>query len=126
MNRVALTGRLTKDIELKATGTGTEVCNFMVAVDRRYKKQGEEKQADFIPVVAWAKTAVFINTYFHKGDGIVIEGRLESRKYADKEGNNRVAYEVIAENVEFPINKPQGNVAHVNSFVEADEGELPF
>lgn len=109
MNSVVLAGRLTHEPELKTTNTGIEVLSFSVAVDREYTRQGEEKKADFINCVAWRKTAVFIGTYFHKGDGIVLNGRLEGRRYVDKDGNNRTAYEVIAERVEFPLGKSRDN-----------------
>ena len=108
MNKIIITGRLTRDPELKTTNTGTEVCNFTVAVDRRFAAKGEDKQADFVNCTAWQKTGVFVEKYFKKGDGITIDGRLESHKYADKDGNNRVAWDVICDNVEFPLGKGKG------------------
>lgn len=105
MNNVNLMGKLTRDPELKTTNSGLDVMSFSVAVNRSYKKQGEEVQADFINCVAWQQTAVFISTYFHKGDGIVLNGRLESRKYVDNDGNNRTVYEVVVEHVEFPLSR---------------------
>ena len=108
MNKIILAGRLARDPELKTTNTGTEVCNFAIAVDRRFTAKGEEKQADFINCTAWQKTGVFINSYFKKGDGITVDGRLESRKYVDKDGNNRIAWDVICDNVEFPLGKGKG------------------
>lgn len=109
MNKIILAGRLTRSPELKTTNTGTEVMSFSLAVDRAYQKNGEEKQVDFINCTAWQKTAVFINQYFQKGDGIIIEGRLESRKYVDKDGNNRTAFEVVIDRVEFPQSKKASN-----------------
>lgn len=107
MNNIVLAGRLTQEPELKTTNTGTEVTSFSLAVSRDYARQGEERQTDFINCVAWRKTAAFICTYFHKGDGIVLNGRLEGRKYVDKDGNNRTAYEVVVERVEFSLSRKQ-------------------
>lgn len=104
MNIVTLAGRLTAEPELKTTNTGTEVMNFTLAVNRRFAKQGET-ETDFINCVAWTRTAVFIHSYFHKGDGINLVGRLESRKWVDSNGQNRISWKVIADNVEFPLSK---------------------
>ena len=108
MNKIVICGRLTKDPELRTTNNGTEVCGFTVAVDRRIKKNSE-KETDFIDCTAWEKTGVFVNTYFHKGDGITVEGRMESRKWVDNDGKNRVAWGVTCDNVEFSLvrSKPQ-------------------
>ena len=103
-NTVILTGRLTADAELKTTANGVPVTSFTIAVQRKYK-QGEESQADFINIVAWRQTAEFITKYFHKGSMIGIEGSIQTRKYQDKDGNNRVAFEVIANNVQFVESK---------------------
>lgn len=100
LNVVILTGRITADPELKTTGSGVSVCSFTLAVERRYKA-GEERQADFINVVAWRSSAEFISKYFKKGQMMAVEGSLQSRKYQDKEGKNRVSYEVVANNVQF-------------------------
>lgn len=101
LNVVALMGRLVADPELKTTQSGNSVCTFRIAVDRGYVPQGEERQADFITVTAWRKTAEFICKYFQKGSLIAIEGRLQTRQYQDKSGNNRTATEVIAAEVGF-------------------------
>ena len=114
MNNIILTGRLTKEPEIKVTSSGVEYMQFSIAVNRAYSKQGEEKQPDFIPCKAWQKTAVFINQYFHKGDGIVLQGRLESNKYVDQNGNNRTFYEVMVDKVEFPQGKAQHNDTTLN------------
>ena len=97
MNVCALMGRLTADPELRQTGNGNSVVSFTVAIDRQYSK--EEKQADFINVVAWRGTAEFIEKHFKKGQMIAVEGRIQTRKYEDKDGNNRTAFEVAANNV---------------------------
>ena len=133
MNKIIITGRITKDIEIRNTASGIEVANFTVAVDRR-KAKDAEKMCDFVDCVAWGKTCAFVSTYFHKGDGINVEGRLESRKWQDKNGQNRVSWEVQIDNVEFPhgknVNKG-GSGGFVNDPaqfepVESDNGELPF
>lgn len=100
MNKWIGNGRLTKDIELKTSQTGMEFCKFSIAVDRRAKK-GEEKISDFVTVAAFGKTAAFLAQYFHKGDEIIVSGRLESEKWTDKSGNARVNWNVLAEDIEF-------------------------
>ena len=100
LNVVVLTGRLTADPELKSTSNGVSVCSFTIAVDRRYK-QGEERQADFINIVAWRSSAEFVSKYFKKGQMIAVEGAIQTRRYQDKDGNNRTAFEVLANNVQF-------------------------
>ena len=101
LNVVALMGRLVADPELRTTQSGNSVCTFRVAVDRSYVQQGEERQADFITVTAWRKTAEFVSKYFQKGSMISVQGRLETRQYQDKNGNNRTATEVLAAEVGF-------------------------
>ena len=103
-NLVVLTGRLTADPELKTTQSGISVTSFSIAVDRRYRA-GEEKQTDFINVVAWRQSAEFVAKYFKKGNMIGIEGSIQTRKYTDKNGNNRTAFEVVANNVQFVESK---------------------
>ena len=119
MNKIIIAGRLTRDPELKTTDSGIEVCNITVAVDRRVTK-GKERITDFIDCTAWSKTGVFVNQYFKKGDGIVLDGRLESRKYVDKDGNNRVAWGVNIDSVEFPVGK---GGAKQDWTAEADKAE---
>ncbi|MEE1054531.1 MAG: single-stranded DNA-binding protein, partial [Acutalibacteraceae bacterium] len=87
-NLVVLTGRLTADPELKTTPNGISVTSFSIAVDRRYRS-GEERQTDFINIVAWRTSAEFICKYFKKGNLIGIEGSIQTRRYQDKNGNNR-------------------------------------
>ena len=103
-NLVVLSGRLTADPELKTTTSGVSVTSFTIAVERRYK-QGEERQADFINIVAWRQTAEFVCKYFSKGSMIGIEGAIQTRRYQDKDGNNRTAFEVVANNVQFVESK---------------------
>lgn len=138
-NLVVLTGRLTADPELKTTANGLSVTTFSIAVDRRYRS-GEERQTDFINIVAWRQTAEFITKYFNKGSLIGIEGAIQTRRYQDKNGNNRTAFEVIANNVQFVESKrdPSASMAgepasysnaDVNDFADlgdATDDDLPF
>lgn len=101
LNCAIIMGRLTADPELKTTQSGIGVTSFSVAVDRNYTPKGQEKQTDFINVVAWRQTAEFVTRYFHKGSMIAIEGSIQTRKYQDKNGNNRTAVEIVANNVSF-------------------------
>lgn len=103
-NLVVLTGRLTSDPELKTTQSNVSVTSFCIAVQRRYKS-GEEPITDFINIVAWRGTAEFVAKYFKKGNTIGIEGSIQTRKYTDRDGNNRVAFEVLAGNVQFVESK---------------------
>lgn len=101
LNRVVLMGRLVSDPELKTTATGVSVTSFRIAVERAYVKQGEERKADFIDIVAWRNTAEFVCRYFGKGSLIAVDGQLQSRTYQAKDGSNRYVTEVVADNVSF-------------------------
>lgn len=106
LNNVVLMGRLTATPVLNQTRQGGAlVTSFAIAVDRRFKRQGEERKTDFINCVAWQKTAEFISKYFKKGDAIAITGEIQTRPYEDKNGNPRTATEVIINNVSFCGNK---------------------
>ena len=101
MNKVVLIGRLTKDPELKFTaGTGTAVATFTLAVDRRFKKEGQPS-ADFLPVVVWGKTAENTANYMSKGRLISVAGRIETRSYEAKDGSKRYVTEIVADEVKF-------------------------
>ncbi len=100
LNVAILMGRLTADPELRTTGSGISVASFSVAVDRSYRS-GEERQTDFINVVAWRQTAEFVSRYFKKGSMIAVRGRIQQRNYEDKNGNKRTAFEVVADEVNF-------------------------
>lgn len=130
MNKIIITGRISNDIELKTANSGTELCNFNVAVDRPRKDEDGNKVADFVPCTVFGKSAAFLNQYFKKGDGINVEGRLESRKYVDKEGRNRTAWNVLVERLEFPHGKGKGGQSDSSSAfteeVDASDGDLPF
>ncbi|MBQ7726559.1 MAG: single-stranded DNA-binding protein [Clostridia bacterium] len=104
-NIVVLTGRLTADPELKTTPSGISVTSFSIAVNRRFARSGEGQQTDFINIVAWRQSAEFVAKYFKKGSMIGIEGSIQTRKYTDKNGNNRTAFEVVANNVQFVESK---------------------
>lgn len=108
-NIVVLTGRICQPVELKTTPNGISVCTFSIAVDRAYKK-GEEKQTDFLNVVCWRTTAEFVSKWFKKGSLIGIEGSIQTRKYQDKDGNNRTAFEIVANNVHFIESKKSADV----------------
>ena len=124
-NLVVLTGRLTADPELKTTPNGISVTTFSIAVDRRYRS-GEERQTDFINIVAWRTSAEFITKYFKKGSLIGIEGSIQTRRYQDKNGNNRTAFEVVANNVQFVESKRDGSSdnAAPASFSNADANDF--
>ena len=132
MNQVFLMGRLTRDPEIRATQNNIKVANFTLAVERRFAKQGEEKQTDFIPIIAWNKLGEFSEKYLKQGTKILVEGRIEIRQWQDKDGNNRYATEVIAENIEFAESKKQDNFQvpndiPINIVENGDKGDdLPF
>ena len=123
INNVVLMGRLTADAVLRTTTSGISVSSFTIAVDRGYK-QGEEKQADFINIVAWRKTAEFVTRYFHKGDMIAITGAIQTRSYEDKNGNKRYAFEVVADEVSFcggKIEKKEEPKTEYDPFADFEE-----
>ena len=101
LNNVVLMGRLVADPELRHTPSNLPVTTFAIAVDRRYVKQGMERETDFIDIVAWRQTAEFITKYCRKGSMIAIQGSIQTRMYTDKNDNKRKAVEVVAENVSF-------------------------
>ena len=102
MNKVELVGRLTKDPEVKLTSNQTQFCNFTIAVDRRFKDQNGQRQADFINCVAWRQTAVFIQKYFRKGSRIGLVGSIQTRTYDDQQsGQKRYITEVVIDEAEF-------------------------
>ena len=130
LNKAILNGRLTKAPELKQTQNGNSVCGFTIAVDRNRDRE----KTDFIPIVAWGKTAEFVNQWFGKGDLITIVGRIEVRNYEDKNGNKRTAAEIVAEEVLFGGSKNTTNASEkpaeskngVFEQIEDDGADLPF
>ena len=110
LNQIVIMGRLTRDPELRRTGSGTAVASFTLAVDRDFSgKDGGEKETDFIDCVAWRHTGEFVSKYFTKGRMAVVAGRLQIRPWTDKEGNKRRSAEVIAESVYFGDSKKEGD-----------------
>ena len=137
LNTITIMGRLTKDPELRRTGSGIAVASFTLAVDRDFApKNGGEKETDFIECVAWKNTAEFVSKYFAKGRMAVVSGRLQIRKWQDKDGNKRQTAEVVADNVYFGDSKNSGNAdtssgnftAPAANFdlLDGDDSELPF
>ncbi len=152
LNHIVLMGRLTRDPELRRTGSGIAVASFTLAVDRDYAAQGAEKETDFVDIVAWRNTAEFVSRYFTKGRMAVVSGRLQIRNWTDKDGNKRRSAEVVADNVYFGDSKrdsapaasgfdqtpsnsapqpyqqaaPQAPAASGFSMLEDDDSELPF
>lgn len=145
LNSVTLMGRLTRDPELRMTQSGTPVAAFTLAVDRDFKGQDGQRETDFIDFVAWRNTAEFVSRYFSKGRMAVVNGRIQTRTWQDKDGKNRKAVEVVAENVYFGDSKKDGDsggypAARQNSSaggagyaantefteLDVDDGELPF
>ena len=117
LNVVAIMGRLVADPELRTTQSGINVVSFRIACDRNFARQGEQRQADFIDIVAWRQQAEFVSKYFQKGSLIAIEGSLQTRQYQDKNGNNRTAVEVVANNISFagPKSNNQGGGSYQNA-----------
>lgn len=101
LNVAIIMGRLTADPELRTTPSGVTVVRFRVAVDRRFQKQGAEKQTDFINVVAWRQNAEFVSRYFQRGSMIAVRGSIRMDNYEDKDGNKRTSFEVVADEVSF-------------------------
>lgn len=132
LNRVILMGRLTADPELRQTQSGLSVLSFSIAVERDFTPKGEDKQVDFINLVAWRHTAEFISKHFTKGKMIAVDGRLQVRNYTDSNGNNRTTSEVLIDKAYFAggdnnANKKQKiTIDDVGEFEEIDDENLPF
>jgi single-strand DNA-binding protein len=138
MNKTILIGRFTRDPEVRYTDSGTSIARFTLAVDRRFKKDGEQ-QADFIGCIAFGKTAEFVEKYFKQGMKIVVEGRIQTGSYTNKDGVKIYTTDVVVENVEFAESKaasdgqartPEPSLAEANDgFMNIPDGideELPF
>lgn len=146
LNVVAIMGRLARDPELRQTNSGKNVCAFRIACDRGRKDPNGQSVADWLDVTAWEKTAEFVCRYFQKGSLIVVDGRLQTRKYQDKNGQTRTATEIVAQNVNFaggkestrpaaesPAQRPaatsqraQAELGADYATIDDDEGDLPF
>ena len=142
LNRIIISGRLTRDPELRYTQQNVPVASFTVAVDRDFSTNGEKK-TDFIDCVAWRSGGEFVSKYFTKGSLIVVEGRLESRKWQDRDGNNRTSWEINVDHSYFGGSKRDGEAAPAQQAAPApapppqqqgfseipddeEDGELPF
>ena len=145
LNCITIMGRLTRDPELRRTGSGIAVASFTVAVDRDFAQDGK-KETDFIDCVAWRQTGEFVSKYFSKGRMAVVDGRLQIRSWTDKDGNKRRSAEVVADNVYFGDSKKEqttGGTAYGSSYgnyggyavpgpgsdfapIEDDDTQLPF
>lgn len=129
LNHITIMGRLTADPELRRTGSGVAVTSFKIACDRDFGQDGK-KETDFIDCVAWRQTGEFVSKRFTKGRTIVVSGRLQIRKWTDKDGNKRYTAEVVAENCYFGDSKKEsgGSAAAASDFsmLDDDDAELPF
>lgn len=140
LNSIIIMGRLTADPELRTTASGLSVTSFSVAVDRNFVRAGEEKKTDFLNVVAWRQQADFVTKYFRKGSMIAVQGSLQTRSFEDKNGNKRVAYDIVAEQISFcgskaesgTFNSDSGNASSYNNSTAddfstvVDDDDLPF
>ena len=143
LNRVTLHGRLGKDVELRRTSNGTAVASWSIAVDRDYKADGAERETDWFDITAWRGTAEFAARNFHRGDQMIVSGRLQVRSWTDKDGNKRKAVEVLADGIWFCGGKntdggngsaakaaaatnPVNVQAQEFDELEDDDGDLPF
>lgn len=126
MNKVELLGRLTRDPEIRYTQTNNiPVASFSLAVNRRFVKEGEERQADFINIVAWNKTAEFCSNYFKKGQQVAIVGRIQTRNWDDEQGQKHYVTEVIAEEVFFADSKKENTTTTTSPFDNSDFNTTP-
>lgn len=146
LNRCVLQGRLVADPELRTTTSGVSVANLRIAVERNYKDADGNKEADFFTCTAWRGTADFVQKYFHKGELIIIDGKLQNSSYTDKDGNNRVVTQINVDSVFFcgggnrnnGEQRPGGHTEQTNTYETAvvsdpfkdisgeEDGDLPF
>lgn len=137
LNHTDIMGRMTRDPELRRTGSGIPVANFTLAVDRDFGSKDGEKETDFIDCVAWRSTAEFVSKYFSKGRMAVVSGQLQTRSYTDKDGNKRKVVEIVADNVYFADSKRDADTgagaapaaaapAAEYPQITVDDDELPF
>ena len=123
LNLVVLMGRLTDHPELKQTANGTSVTSFNLAVDRKYKGDGQEKQTDFISIVAWRSTAEFICRNFVKGQSVIIQGEIQTRSWNDGQGQKRYATEVVASEARFGETKKNSESTSTSQNANASQSE---
>jgi single-strand DNA-binding protein len=138
LNHITIMGRLTRDPEMRRTGSGVAVTSFTIACDRDFGQNGE-KETDFIDITAWRNTAEFVSKYFSKGRMAVVSGRLQIRKWKDKDGNDRRSAEVVADNVYFADSKKDDSSSsnfqgyaqtseplQDYAVMDGDDSQLPF
>lgn len=129
MNKVFLIGRLTRDPELRYTGSNTAVASFSLAVNRNFTNQSGEREADFINIVVWRKQAENVKNYLSQGSQVAIDGRIQTRSYDDADGNRRYVTEVVADNVEFlgtkASNSQQSQSTSAHELTPYDFGKEP-
>ena len=127
LNKAILMGRLTRDPELRYTQNNTPVVTFSLAIDRSYSR-GQERQTDFIDIVAWRRTAEFVSQWFTKGMMAVVVGSIQSRRWQDKNGNNRTSIEVVADEVQFGESKrsreANGNAGYQDNGYQGGYSEM--
>ena len=121
MNKVILIGNLTKPPELRTTGSGTSICTFSIAVNRKYRAQDGSQSTDFIEIVVWRKLAENCARWLDKGKKVAVIGELQTRSYEAKDGSRRHVTEIVADEVEFLTPKQDAN-----GFVDVDDEDLPF
>ena len=128
INKICVIGRITKDIELKETESNIKYTRFSIAVNRNYKNEDGEYEADFFNIIAWRKTAEIINDYFKKGSRIAISGKLQTNKYTDKDGNERTSVEIVADDIDFIDKKeePKEEVKEEKEDPMSDEAFAEF
>ena len=152
VNKVFLIGNLTRDPEMRSTQSGVAVCNFTIAVNRRFKKENGEQETDFLNVIAWRQLAELCGTYLAKGRKVAVTGSIQTRTYEAKDGSKRTAWDIVADEVEFltPQNQqsstqgapgayttaaskdsgtayaPQPHNDFGGGFTQVDDEELPF
>ena len=126
LNTAVLMGRLTADPEIRHTANNTAVTSFSLAVERSYKKTNEDREVDFIDIVAWRSTAEFVCKFFRKGQLVAVQGSIQTRSYQDKEGNKRKAFEIVADNVYFAEPKRDSSSAPppTGSYSNADNNDF--
>ncbi len=123
LNKVVLMGRLTRDPELRYTPSNVAVATFSLAVDRNYARAGEQRQTDFINIVAWRTTAEFVAKYFTKGQLVALCGKLQTRTWDDAEGKKRYVTEVVADEVFFAEGKRDGSAPAAQSYTTAPQAQ---
>lgn len=137
LNRVILMGRLTADPDYRQTESGTALARFTLAVERDFSGKGKERETDFFDVQTWRGTADFVNKYFHKGQLVAVQGRIQTGSYTDKDGNKRKSWDIVADQVYFAESKRDSGGRDVNverddeppaggDFVPVADDDLPF